>query len=566
MKNEIFTSIQVKTLLLDAGVITEDQSIQAEERSKSTGETFEQSVLWYSFISDEELGRLLADALGVPFVVVSAKSILPEVLHIIPEVVARTHSVIAFDLDKEGLHIAMTDVNISKLRDFLEKKSGLPLIVSFATERDIKNALTFYRKEVSEAFDDILSTSIQEASKNKSGESDPPIIRIVDTLISYAYENRASDIHLEPRDKDMLVRFRIDGELHDIINLPPELHPQIISRIKILGKLRTDEHQTPQDGKLESIVENDHLDIRISIIPTTEGEKVVMRLLSERSRQFSLANLGLSAENLQTLKEAYEKPYGMVLVTGPTGSGKTTTLYAVLKLLNRRSVNVVTIEDPVEYDMEGVNQIQVNTDANLTFATGLRSILRQDPNIILVGEIRDDETASIAINLALTGHLVLSTLHTNNAATSIPRLIDMNIEPFLIASTMNVIVAQRLVRKIHGACRISEEQLAEDIVKHIGKVAFEKVFGTMEEGKKIRLYKGKGCKVCHNTGYEGRIGIFELLVLDDDIREAIIGRQDTDTIEKIAIASGMRTMLEEGLTKVHEGITTLEEILRVTKE
>ncbi|PIV86327.1 MAG: hypothetical protein COW50_02100 [Candidatus Moranbacteria bacterium CG17_big_fil_post_rev_8_21_14_2_50_41_107] len=292
----------------------------------------------------------------------------------------------------------------------------------------------------------------------------------------------------------------------------------------------------------------------------------MMRLLSERSRQFSLANLGLSAENLQTLKEAYEKPYGMVLVTGPTGSGKTTTLYAVLKLLNRRSVNVVTIEDPVEYDMEGVNQIQVNTDANLTFATGLRSILRQDPNIILVGEIRDDETASIAINLALTGHLVLSTLHTNNAATSIPRLIDMNIEPFLIASTMNVIVAQRLVRKIHGACRISEEQLAEDIVKHIGKVAFEKVFGTMEEGKKIRLYKGKGCKVCHNTGYEGRIGIFELLVLDDDIREAIIGRQDTDTIEKIAIASGMRTMLEEGLTKVHEGITTLEEILRVTKE
>ena len=566
MKTDILISEELKSLLCDAGVVTEDQIAQAEERSTSTGETLTQALLWYSFISDEELGRLIADHLKFPFTVVAEKNIPSEILQIVPEVVASSQWLMAFALDAKGLHVAMVDPNDLEMRSFLEKKSGLPLVVYFATQHDIKNALAFYRKEVSQAFGDIIDASIKEAEKNKSGESDPPIIRIVDTLIVYAYQNRASDIHLEPRDKDMLVRFRIDGVLHDIVKLPPELHPQIISRIKILAKLRTDEHQTPQDGKMEMLAEGDRLDVRVSIIPTTDGEKVVLRLLSERSRQFSLSNLGLLADDLEKLTEAYQKPYGMVLVTGPTGCGKTTTLYAVLKLLNRRSVNVVTIEDPVEYDMEGANQIQVNTDANLTFATGLRSILRQDPNIILVGEIRDDETASIAINLAMTGHMVLSTLHTNNAATSIPRLIDMHIEPFLIASTVNVIVAQRLVRKIHSACRVSEEVDAGEILKHVNRAFFEKVFGVTEEGKKIRLYRGKGCEACHDTGYEGRAGIFELLTLNDEIREAIVARKDADTIEELAVAAGMRTMLEEGLIKIQQGVTTLDEILRATKE
>lgn len=564
MAEDNLTPDELKECLTD--VITSDQFAQAEERAKSVGETLVQSLLWYSFISDEELGRLIADRLRVPFTIVSEKNILPSVLQLIPEVVAKSKEVIAFNLDEKGLHVGMVHPKDLEMCDFLEKKSGYPVIAYFATERDIKNSLSLYRKEVSVAFDDIIRTSIDEAAKNKSGEADPPIIRIVDTLVSYAYQNRASDIHIEPRDKDMLVRFRIDGVLHDIVKLPPELHPQIISRIKIISKLRTDEHQVPQDGKMEIMVENDRLDVRVSVIPTTEGEKIVLRLLSERSRQFSLSNLGLPPENLEKLQEAYQKPYGMVLVTGPTGCGKTTTLYAILKLLNRRSVNVVTIEDPVEYDMEGANQIQVNTDANLTFATGLRSILRQDPNIILVGEIRDDETASIAINLAMTGHMVLSTLHTNNAATSIPRLIDMQIEPFLITSTVNVIVAQRLVRKIHPACRYSEEIDAAEIMRHTGKAAFEKTFGTFEEGKKIRLYKGKGCDVCHNTGYEGRIGIFELLIFNDEIRDAIVARKDSDTIEELAIKAGMRTMLEEGLMKMQQGVTTLEEILRATKE
>lgn len=563
---DILAHDELKALLLESGIVKEKDLELAEERLKSEGGTFVQALLWYNLISDEELGKLLADSLSLPFVALEQQHIPREVLDIVPEVVARKHRVIAFAVSQDGLHIAMTDPSDLEIRNFLEKKSGHPVKVYLAMERDMENAFMLYREEVTEAFEDLILSDMKEAG-SKSQETDPPIIRIVDTLLSYAYQNRASDIHLEPRDRDMLVRFRIDGVLHDIIKLPPELHPQIISRIKVLAKLRIDEHQTPQDGKISFPLEREEeLDVRVSIIPTTEGEKVVLRLLSERSRQFSLTNLGFSAEALALVKAAYEKPYGMILVTGPTGCGKTTTLYSILKLLNRRNVNIVTIEDPVEYDMEGVNQIQVNTEVDLTFATGLRSILRQDPNVILVGEIRDNETADIAINLAMTGHLVLSTLHTNNAATSIPRLIDMNIEPFLIASTTNVIVAQRLVRKIHTACRVSEEVPSMALSEQIGKEWFEKVFGAPKEGKMIRLYRGKGCSACHDTGYEGRSGIFEVLVLDDAIRKAIVERRDASVIESLAVASGMRTMFEDGLKKVQEGLTTLDEILRVTKE
>lgn len=563
---DILTHDELRTLLLDAGVVEEKDLVLAEERLKSEGGTFAQAVLWYNLVSDEELGKLMADVLHVPFVVLEQKFIPREVLDIVPEVVAKNKRVIAFALDAEGVHVAMTDPRNVEMQSFLERKTGLPVRVYLAMERDMENALMLYRQEVTEAFEELILSDIKEAGK-ESHETDPPIIRIVDTLISYAYQNRASDIHLEPRERDMLVRFRIDGVLHDIVKLPPELHPQIISRIKVLAKLRIDEHQTPQDGKVSFPVEgSEELDVRVSIIPTTEGEKVVLRLLSERSRQFSLTNLGLSAEALELVKAAYEKPYGMILVTGPTGCGKTTTLYSVLKLLNRRHVNIVTIEDPVEYDMEGVNQIQVNPEAALTFATGLRSILRQDPNVILVGEIRDNETADIAINLAMTGHLVLSTLHTNNAATAIPRLIDMDIEPFLIASTTNVIVAERLVRKIHAACRASEEVPSVDLSAQIGEKMFEKVFGKPAAEKSIRLYRGKGCKACHDTGYEGRSGIFEVLVLTDAIRQAIVERRDANVIEGLAIAAGMRTMFEDGLIKVQEGLTTIDEILRVTKE
>ncbi len=564
--SDILSHDVLKTLLLESGIVEAKDLELAEERLKSEGGTFAQALLWYNLVSEEELGKLMADALRVPFVVLGEQSIPREVLDLVPEVVARKQRVIAFARDAEGVHIAMTHPGNLEMRSFLEKKTGLPVVVSLAMERDLENALMRYRQGVTEAFEELILSDM-EAAGDKSRETDPPIIRIVDTLISYAYQNRASDIHLEPRDRDMLVRFRIDGVLHDIVKLPPVLHPQIISRIKVLARLRIDEHQTPQDGKVSFPLEqSEALDVRVSIIPTTEGEKVVLRLLSERSRQFSLTNLGLAPSALALVKTAYEKPYGMILVTGPTGCGKTTTLYSILKLLNRRHVNIVTIEDPVEYDMEGVNQIQVNTDAKLTFATGLRSILRQDPNVILVGEIRDNETADIAINLAMTGHLVLSTLHTNNAATAIPRLIDMDIEPFLIASTTNVIVAERLVRQIHQACRVSEEVPSMTLASQVGGAVFAKVFGEATPDKQIRLYRGKGCPACHETGYEGRSGIFEVLVLNDDIRRAITERRDASVIEGLAVAAGMETMFEDGLRKVQEGRTTMDEVLRVTKE
>ncbi len=564
--SDILTHDVLRTLLLESGVVEVKDLELAEERWKSEGGTFTQALLWYNLVSEEELGKLMADALRVPFVVLGEQSIDPAVLALVPEIVAKKQRVMAFALDQDGVHVAMTHPGNLEIRSFLEKKLGLPVRVSLAMERDLENALMRYRQGVTEAFEELILSDMREAG-DKSRETDPPIIRIVDTLISYAYQNRASDIHLEPRDRDMLVRFRIDGVLHDIVKLPPILHPQIISRIKVLAKLRIDEHQTPQDGKVSFPLENgEELDVRVSLIPTTEGEKVVLRLLSERSRQFSLTNLGLSSGALTLVKTAYEKPYGMILVTGPTGCGKTTTLYAILKLLNRRHVNIVTIEDPVEYDMEGVNQIQVNPEAELTFATGLRSILRQDPNVILVGEIRDNETADIAINLAMTGHLVLSTLHTNNAATAIPRLIDMDIEPFLIASTTNVIVAERLIRQIHQACRVSEEVPSMTLATQVGETLFTKIFGLASPERTIRLYRGKGCPACHETGYEGRSGIFEVLVLNDDIRRAITERRDASVIEDLAVTAGMITMFEDGLMKVQEGLTTIDEILRVTKE
>lgn len=564
--NDILTPVELKSLVLEAGVVTEDQLRLAEERMQSEGGTLSDAILWHNFITDEELGRLIADHFGLPFVVVSQQTITEDVLRIVPELVAKRRGLIAYALDADGLHIAVSDPLDVESPNFVQRKTGLPVIVHYATARDIQNALSFYRKQVVQAFDELLATDIERADREESREMDAPIIRIVDTLVEYAYQNRASDIHLEPREQTMLVRFRIDGVLHDIVKLPPTLHPQVVARIKILAKLPTDEHQTPQDGKIEFALENDHLDVRVSLVPTTEGEKVVLRLLSDRARQFALANLGFSEKNLAHIRAAYEKPYGMVLVTGPTGCGKTTTLYSILKLLNNRRVNIVTIEDPVEYDVEGVNQIQVNPEVDLTFATGLRSILRQDPNIILVGEIRDNETAGIAINLAMTGHLVLSTLHTNDAATAIPRLIDMHIEPFLIASTINAIVAERLVRQIHPACRISEEVDGAQVMQRIGEALFEKVFGPMTEGKKVRLYRGKGCPACHDTGFEGRIGIFEVLTFDDTLRDAIIKEQNAQDIEALAVAQGMAPMLENGLIKVHQGTTTLDEVLQATKE
>lgn len=518
-----------------------------------------EALLQKDLISDENLGKVISDLISKPLVRLSKISIPEQVLRIIPEVVAKKYRVVAFEKGKDGLKIATSQSENRELFDFLAKKTGEKILVYYATDQDITETLGLYKKELQKSFDDLLAEQVDEAGK---ASGDAPITKIVDLLIEYAHQNKASDIHIEPSEKESLVRFRIDGVLHDVLVMPLTLHEQVIARIKVLAKLRTDEHMSAQDGKLQAKIEEEDLDVRVSIVPIVDGEKAVLRLLSSRSRDFSLTDLGMNEADLKKVTGGFNKPYGMVLATGPTGCGKTTTIYAVLKILNSREKNIATIEDPVEYDIEGINQIQVNPKTNLTFADGLRAILRQDPDTIFVGEIRDKETASIAVNSSMTGHLVFSTLHTNDAATALPRLIDMAVEPFLIASTVNVIIAQRLVRKICEKCRTSVTVTIEELAKQVPEELIKKHFHNRGE---IRIYHGKGCPVCYHTGYAGRIGIFEVLQLSEAIRELIMAKSSADVIAKKAIEEGMTTMLEDGLAKVEEGVTTLDEVIRVTK-
>lgn len=398
------------------------------------------------------------------------------------------------------------------------------------------------------------------------GAEDLPVIRIVDALLELGYTNRASDIHIEPYEEKTLIRLRIDGLLHDIVEIPPALHELITTRIKILSRLRTDEHAAAQDGKLRARIGDMKIDIRVSIVPVISGEKTVMRILSEKARQFDLQNLGFAPHDIEKIERNMRRPWGMILSTGPTGCGKTTTLYGILKILNRREVNISTIEDPVEYAMENINQIQVNPKTNLTFSNGLRSIVRQDPDIIMVGEIRDEETADIAINSALTGHLVLSTLHTNDSATTLPRLIDMKVEPFLVASTINIAIAQRLVRKNCDQCK--EERAVDSVVLEAIKKQLSpeliKKFGFDQDG--LRLMYGRGCETCQMVGYNGRTVIAEVMEMNDQIRQMVMQENNASQILQKAHTEGMTTMIEDGLDKVKKGLTTLEEILRVAQE
>ncbi|MBI3572375.1 type II/IV secretion system protein [Candidatus Kaiserbacteria bacterium] len=387
------------------------------------------------------------------------------------------------------------------------------------------------------------------------------VITLVDHLIEAAQEKRASDIHLDPLFEGVRVRFRIDGVLQDVYRLPREVRSEIVSRIKVLASLRTDEHQTAQDGRFRhSFGGNAFVDIRVSIAPTYHGENVVLRLLSDVAQEFTLQALGFGESDRRKIIEAIRRPSGMILVTGPTGSGKTTTLYTLIKMLNAPDISVITIEDPIEYGVAGVEQMQVNTRAGLTFATGLRTILRQDPNIIMVGEIRDAETASIAVNTALTGHLLLSTLHTNDAATTLPRLLDLRVESFLVASTISLAIGQRLVRKLCPACK-QEFKASRELAKSLAAVSLNKPIAAGE-----RLQRPKGCKKCGGTGYHGRISINEVLIADAKIREAILARAPSSELKRIAIKGGMTTMLEDGLTKVRAGVTSVEEVLRVIHE
>lgn len=556
----LITDDQLKQLLLNVKVIDEKKLAEVVDYAANSDITLTEALIERDVITDENLGVLISDAFKIPFVVLGKISIPEEAYRVIPERLARKYKAIPFARDKDGIKVAMADPKNTLIQEMIAKKTGQKVFAYLATERDIYNKLWLYRRDLQKTFDQLVSEQVRTAGKSASIEV--PIAKIVDLIIQYAYQDRASDIHIEPEEKDSLVRFRVDGILHDVLFLPKRLHDQIVTRIKVLSSLRTDEHMAPQDGKMRIPLEEENLDLRVSILPVIYGEKIVMRLLASHFRQFSLADLGMNQSDLEKVTRGFKKSFGMILSTGPTGSGKSTSIYSILKIINSREKNITTIEDPVEYRLKGINQIQTNVKTNLTFASGLRSILRQDPNVILVGEIRDSETAGIAVNAALTGHLVLSTLHTNDAAGALPRLTDMNVEPFLVASTVNVIVAQRLVRKICEMCKTSEDVTTDQLALNLPEETIKKHFGTKKE---VRIYKGKGCDVCHNTGYSGRLGVFEVLEVSPEIKKLIVQQNDSNLILKQAIAEGMNTMLDDGILKVIKGMTTVEEVLRVTK-
>lgn len=563
---------QLKAIFVQSGLISEADFGIAQKHAAEKRLPLEKIFIEENFISEEHFGELIADYFRWKFVNLHKQDISKDVLKIVPEAVARKQRVICFKKDLAGLHVAMSNPENAEIAGFLEKKAGLPVITYFATDRDLEDTLTKYKAEVKEDFQTMLKSNIEGLAGLKPEEverqgKDLPVVKMVDGLLDYAYESRASDIHIEPQGVRTVVRFRIDGILHDIIDFPISIHELLITRLKIMAKLRTDEHRAAQDGKLQKMIGKEKLDVRVSLVPITEGEKVVMRLLSERSRDYSLEDLGITDQDLQIVKVSLKRPFGMTLVCGPTGSGKTTSLYAMIKIINTREINISTVEDPVEYHIQGINQIQVNAKVGLTFANGLRALLRQDPNVVLVGEIRDQETARIAVNAAMTGQLVLSTIHTTNAATALPRLLDMGIEPFLVGSTVNLVLAQRLVRRIHQSCIGSYVASPEEIINIKEQLGEERARVLGLDQSDLRLYRGTGCKVCKNTGYEGRIGIFEILEMRENIRKLIMKHSTADEVEQVAIKeNGMRTMLQDGLAKAFSGLTTIEEVLRVRGE
>lgn len=530
------------------------------ELARNSNSPLEEILIEGKIVGDEELGQILAKHYKVPFVNLSKVTIPDDLLNLLPERVIRKQKVLVFASDTNSLKLAMVDPSKQEVVTMLSQKTGKKVEAHLATMRDMQSALRIYQSDLQKIIDNLLAEDIGRTPE--AALADPPMARMVDAMIDTAYQSRASDIHIEPQEEHSVIRYRIDGALQEVARIHKKLHDRVTTRIKVLSNLRTDEHLAAQDGKMRIKLDEENLDIRVSILPIADGEKTVLRLLSSRSRQYTLTDLGMNESDLAKLTRAFTRSYGAIVCTGPTGSGKTTTIYSILKIINTREKNITTIEDPVEYKIKGANQIQVNPKTNLTFAAGLRSILRQDPNVIFVGEIRDGETAGIAINAALTGHLVFSTLHTNDAATAIPRLIDMKVEPFLVASTVSVIVAQRLVRKICSSCKTEIELSLDDLTKHFPEATIVKQWG---KKSKYKVFKGKGCKMCRLSGYQGRVGLYEVLEVTSPIRKLIAQKADADSLVTAAIKEGMQTILADGFAKVLVGSTTIEEVLRVTK-
>ncbi len=559
-------------ILLAEHAITKEQYDDVQVKAEASGTT-EVDILRTTYnVDDNRIAEAQARLLGIPFISLSTTAFSPEALNMVPRPVAERFHLIPFFYDDKTktLYIAMANPVDLDAQQFVRQKTGLT-IKSFASSvTDVAAAIqSQYRQELvgevgkavkeSEAL-----TTIKTVDSKQIGQiiKEAPIAKIVGTILEYAVTSRASDVHIEPLDDRVRVRYRIDGILYDRLSLPKTVQDAVISRIKVLSEMKIDEHRIPQDGRFNFKVGNSEVDLRISVLPTIHGEKIVMRLLRKSGAIPTLNELGLGGTALKNLETAMLRPHGIIIVCGPTGSGKTTTLYSVLSKLNTSRVNISSLEDPVEYEMPGINQVQINPAVGLTFASGLRAFLRQDPNIILVGEIRDGETTDLAIQAALTGHLVFSTLHTSNAAGALPRLIDLGAEKFLLASTMNALVGQRIVRKICPHCKTlyaPAPQIVEEIKKELGPLF-------PQGDKEISLYKGKGCQECGDSGYIGRVGIFEVLPITEKIAKITLEHPDADSIEQEAVGEGMITMKQDGYLKVLSGMTTMEEVLRVAQE
>ncbi|MFZ1360914.1 MAG: ATPase, T2SS/T4P/T4SS family [Candidatus Saccharimonadales bacterium] len=580
------TDIQEKLidLLIDEGLVSREVLDNAKKEAVSSGSPLFVILTEKQVIDDEMLTHATAQVSGVPYVNLGNSIINQQVLELVPEDVAERFMAVPLAEVQNRLAIAMVDASNVQAVDYLSNRIERPLKVFMASETGVRHVLDQYRTDLStigeaakvteaetkQAEDDSITTIVQ----------DSPISRALSTILEYAVKSRASDIHIEPLESALKIRCRVDGVLREVMQLPKSIEPALVSRIKILSDLKIDEHRIPQDGQFTIKIASKEVDLRIAISPVVWGEQVVVRLLDKSDASFDIADMGYAGRALRAVQKGLCRPNGMILTSGPTGSGKSTSLYALIKQIKNNSVNIVTLEDPVEYKIEGVNQIQVNSEVGLTFASGLRSILRQDPDVVMVGEVRDDETASLAVQAALTGHLVFSTLHTNSAAGVLPRLLDMDIEPFLIASTVNMIIGQRLVRRvaekrdIYQSSPIETQSILETVGHLLPKTQADVVRVSEDLGYKdlplagqnaYTLVKGKDTPATPQ-GYDGRAGIYEVMDVTEEIQQLIVTRATTSVIQKKAIEQGMITMRQDGYLKVLQGITTIEEVNRVTAD
>lgn len=581
---------QLNEALIEKKFFTADKLsvLEKEKLQAKVPVSWEDFLLEKKILTEPQLLEIKSQNLGIPVIDLKNQEIAQDVLNLVPEPIAHRHRVISFAKDKENLSLAMMDPEDLQTKEFIKKKTGLNIKTFLIGKTSLDFGLSKYHSSLEKEIKHLFTPTgkpLTEGAKAEGESADDslkrmaeeiPVIRVVDTLLEYAIFEKASDIHIEPQENAVTVRYRIDGVLHDVMTLPKVIQAAIVARIKVLSNLKIDEHRLPQDGRFK--VEKDGLkfSLRISTIPIFDGEKVVIRLLEESARAASLDDLGFRQPNKEIITSNVKKPHGMILVTGPTGCGKSTTLYTVLSMLNVKAVNISTIEDPVEYRIVGANQMQVNPKIGLTFAMGLRALLRQDPNIIMIGEIRDRETAEEAVHAAMTGHIVFSTLHTNSASAALPRLLDIGVESYLIASTINVVLAQRLVRIICLDCK-QEYKLDDTTVENLKKqfhleklmqvLSREKaVPGKIKDIQDIKFYKGKGCDKCSQTGYKGRMGIHEVLEVTPAISEMIMLHKSSQEIQDEAEKNGMVLMWEDGLIKAAQGITTVDEIVRVSKE